>query len=270
MNKRWTEIQVGIFVSSAVAICIIALMSLEDGGVSFFRDRYQINLEAKTAEGLGPGSLIQLKGVPIGNVKDIKLIPNQSDKVLVVLNIYEEFQSMIPSDSKAYIKSQGALGDMFVLIKSGKAHSDFLKNGDLIELGASTGILAALSSDDSPVEKFSDILTNIKVLLERINSGEDSDDLVKNMEDITLELKTMLSNINQILDGTTKDELKSTLSDLSQIADKIERGQGTLGSFINDPTIHTRIKALLGGSKADMYVNDIVRQSINKPPEPLD
>ena len=270
MNKKSTEIQVGIFVSSALVICIIALLSLEDGGISFFRGRYQLNLKAKTAEGLGPGSLIQLKGVPVGNVKDIQLIPNQSDEVLIILNIYEEYQTTIPSDSKAYIKSQGALGDMFILIKPGNNHGEFLKDEDFIDSGASAGILAALSDDNSPLEKLSDILTNIKILLERVNSNEDNDSLVSNLEDVTLELKIMLSNVNEILDGTTKNELKSILADLSEIIDKVERGQGTLGAFINDPTIHTRVKALLGGSKADMYVNDIVRQSINNPSEPLD
>ena len=267
MNKRSAEIQVGIFVTSAIAICIIALLSLEDGGVSFFRDRYQINLKARSVEGLGPGSVIQLLGVPIGNVKKIKLIPEKSNEVLVVLNIYKEFQSMIPVDSRAYIKSQGALGDMFVLIRPGNNHGEVLKDEDFIELGTPTGILAALSEDNSPLDKLSDILTGIKVLLERVSSEEEDDNILSNLEEVTMELKTLLANINKILDGTTKDELKSLLADLSSVVNKIERGQGTLGAIINDSTIHSRIKALLGGSKADMYVHDIVRQSIKNPSE---
>ncbi len=267
MNKRSIEIQVGIFVTSAIVICIIALLSLEDGGVSFFRDRYQINLKARSVEGLGPGSVIQLLGVPIGNVKKIKLIPEKSNEVLVILNIYEEFQSMIPVDSKAYIKSQGALGDMFVLIRPGDNHGELLKDEDFIELGAPTGILAALSDDNSPLDKLSDILTNIKVLLEKIGSEEEDDNILNSLEEVTMELKTLLANINKILDGTTKDELKNLLADLSSVINKIERGQGTLGAIINDPAIHSRIKTLLGGSKADMYVHDIVRQSIKNPSE---
>ena len=267
MNKRSVEIQVGIFVTSAIAICIIALLSLEDGGVSFFRDRYQINLKARSVEGLGPGSVIQLLGVPIGNVKKIKLIPEKSNEVLVVLNIYEEFQSMIPVDSRAYIKSQGALGDMFVLIRPGNNHGEILKDEDFIELGIPTGILAALSEDNSPLDKLSDILTGIKVLLERVSSEEEGDNILSNLEEVTMELKTLLANINKVLDGTTKDGLKSLLADLSSVVNKIERGQGTLGAIINDSTIHSRIKALLGGSKADMYVHDIVRQSIKNPSE---
>ncbi len=266
MFKRSLEIQVGIFISAAFIILIVALTSLEDGGISFFRPRYKLNMKVDSVEGLGPGSLIQILGVPAGNVKEINIMPD--NEVLVVLNLYKEFQPMVTKGSKAFIKTQGALGDMFVLIKPENNQNGVLRNGDFIEVGANTGILAAFSKDNSPLETLSDVLNNIKLMLEKINSEEsEGSSVLNNLEGITRELKILLKSINDVLNDVSKDELRNLLSDLSKVIKKIEMGEGTLGAIINDPTIHSQIKTFLGASKGDKYVSDIIKQSIENSKE---
>jgi len=43
--------------------------------------------------------------------------------------------------------------------------------------------------------------------------------------------------------------LDRAISDLAEVAAKLDRGQGTLGKLVNDPSLYHDTKALLGGAR---------------------
>jgi phospholipid/cholesterol/gamma-HCH transport system substrate-binding protein len=45
---------------------------------------------------------------------------------------------------------------------------------------------------------------------------------------------------------------------------KLDRGEGTLGALINDPSVHNQLKAMLGGSPRKNHVKSLLRTSIEK------
>ena len=240
MFKKSTEIQVGIFLSTAVVILIVALTSFEDGGISFFRARYELNMKAKSVEGLGKGSLVQLLGVPVGNIKEVKLL--KEGDVLIVLRIYEEFKPMITEGSEAYIKTQGALGDKIIFINPGDNSREVLAEGGYVKSVTAPSILESFFEDNAQTNETSGVIGDFK--------------------NISTELKELLTELNEIAKEIPKEDLKRLVKDLSKVVRKIERGEGTLGSIINDPALHSKIKTLLGGSKGDKFVTEIVRKSI--------
>ena len=84
-----------------------------------------------------------------------------------------------------------------------------------------------------------------------------------------LQMKKTLNQIDTMVDQV-KDEiphdkkLKQAIVDLAEIVSKIDKGQGTLGLLINDPSIHQSLKAFLGNSPRQNYLKNVVRESIQQ------
>ena len=110
------QLKVGIFLAGALIITLVSIFFL--GGDSFFKEKAVLHAHFDQVQGLAPGSTVTLSGIPIGNVDEIKFLPNEN-KLDVVMEIDAEFLPRITGDSVVEIKTQGALGDKYIYIISG-------------------------------------------------------------------------------------------------------------------------------------------------------
>ena len=62
----------------------------------------------------------------------------------------------------------------------------------------------------------------------------------------------------------TGEKLEKSVEKLDSVLTKIDKGQGTLGALINDPSLHQQLKALIGGSARKDHVKSLLRTSIEK------
>ncbi|NBT58027.1 hypothetical protein EBT16_04505, partial [bacterium] len=62
--------------------------------------------------------------------------------------------------------------------------------------------------------------------------------------------------------GTSGRSLNEALSHLDSIMKKIDSGDGTLGSLVNDPTVYEDVKSVLGGAKRSSILKYFMRQFI--------
>ena len=63
-------------------------------------------------------------------------------------------------------------------------------------------------------------------------------------------------------DQAQKATLTKSLVHLSSILEKVDSGQGTLGGLINDPSIHSRLKEMIGANKRSSEMSGLVRKTI--------
>ncbi len=70
--------------------------------------------------------------------------------------------------------------------------------------------------------------------------------------------------MSQMSTHNTGDKLGRSIDKLDLILAKIEKGEGSLGALINDPSIHNQLKALLGGSPRKNNIKSLLRTSIEK------
>jgi phospholipid/cholesterol/gamma-HCH transport system substrate-binding protein len=54
------------------------------------------------------------------------------------------------------------------------------------------------------------------------------------------------------------------MNKFDRIMTKIDKGEGTLGALISDPSIHDQIKNILGGSQRKSQVKDMLRHSVER------
>lgn len=125
MKKSTIEIVVGLFMVAGIMAMVYISVNL--GHVDFFRqDDYQLTATFATVTGLKKDTNVEVAGVPVGKVSDIKLQDNQA---LVTLNIKNGIE--VQDDTIASIRTQGLLGAQFIELLPG-ASDVILQDGDEI------------------------------------------------------------------------------------------------------------------------------------------
>jgi phospholipid/cholesterol/gamma-HCH transport system substrate-binding protein len=69
-----------------------------------------------------------------------------------------------------------------------------------------------------------------------------------------------------LLYGNSKalvDDLSASATSIKRITDKVDRGEGSLGALINDPSAYEDLKTILGNVKRNRLLRELVRMSIS-------
>lgn len=137
MQKRVIEITVGIFVLlGMVALLMLAIKVSGLNDIYESKNGYKISAEFINIGGLKPRAKVTMAGVSVGRVTDIQF-DKASYNAIVTLMIDNEYDN-IPEDSEVSIKTAGLLGDNYISITPGMSMDEFLREGDLIEVGNTT------------------------------------------------------------------------------------------------------------------------------------
>lgn len=138
MQKKSTEITVGMFVAAGIAALFMLAMKVSNLAEFSEKEGYQVVAEFENIGGLKVRSAVTMAGVRVGRVANISLDPN-SYNARVTLNLYSEFNN-IPLDSSASIFTAGLLGEQYIGLEAG-AEEEFLQDGDVLELTQSALVL---------------------------------------------------------------------------------------------------------------------------------
>jgi phospholipid/cholesterol/gamma-HCH transport system substrate-binding protein len=114
-------------------------------------DSYPIQAEFDNVSGLEVGARVEIAGVPVGNVTEIKL-----DKTSALITMNIDRGTIIRDDDIASIRTKGIIGERFIKISPGSSE-------DLVEAGGN------LFDTESAVE-FEDIIGKF---IHRMDSGSD-------------------------------------------------------------------------------------------------
>lgn len=251
-KKVASNVVLGVFLSIAFLAFLFILFSI-GGGRGLFTKEYSIYGKFIDIKGLHYGSEVSLSGLRVGVVKSIKLDEKDNKTLVVEMAINRKYQDQIRKDSHATLKTQGVLGDKFIQISIGSLTEPILKPGDFIE----TELLADIMT------KGGDLVEGIS---KQFKEGGELNSLIRhlnkvaqNLERITAAVKEEKGLANEIFYGKTGDKLAKSMTHIEGILRKVEKGDGTLGALINDPTVYEDIKRLLGGANRSAIVRYFMR-----------
>lgn len=276
------ELKIGMTVVIAVVIGFIGFRIMKD--VPLLRQGDVIFTMYDRVDGLSVGTPVTLRGIKIGSVQRLTLLP--SDSVLVALNI--NMLDGLPVGSVAYIKSVDLLGTKGVEVVRGSGpgtiqHGDFMRG--IFDEGL-MGQLAARGSDISTnvnesTQRINVLLTELQSIMQE-GGKEDINKTLNNLNSTTSQIDALLNATNEDLkssiasmrrsienvESLTADEegnirnmlanleassaeiegistnLKVITTDLSDILRKINQGEGTLGLMVNDPNLYHNLDTL--------------------------
>lgn len=102
---------------------------------------YPLQAEFSNISGLKSGADVQIAGVTVGRVNNLRL--NEYHMALVTLQIDSEVQ--VPLDSMASIKSQGIIGDKYIQISLGADEEFHQPDGLIVDTESAIDIESLIS-----------------------------------------------------------------------------------------------------------------------------
>jgi phospholipid/cholesterol/gamma-HCH transport system substrate-binding protein len=262
-SPRSIEFKVGLFVTIALILGLAFILVL-GGDKAVFERKFTLHMVMDETGGLAIGSLVQVAGVQAGHVTKITFT-GERNQVDVLLTLERKFQQQVTTSSVATLRTQGALGDKYVLIHAGSAAEPPLKDGDTITVEPEADLISTLGRSGSKLDKAFDIIDQVDHMMRTLNEhgfatnlGETS----KHMKDTSQSLDQILLSVRG--PDPKKNKIKAATDHLASILEKIDNGQGSLGGFINDPTVHEDMKTILGGAKRSKILRYLIKQTIEK------
>jgi phospholipid/cholesterol/gamma-HCH transport system substrate-binding protein len=233
MNKTWSaEFKVGIFV---IAGCMILIfMSLKIGKFKFFggAKTYEVSVLFDNTEGLDVGGSVQISGVVVGRVKDIKL---DGKKAKVILELGENI--ILKKDAYATIKTKGVLGEKFVEIYPGDAEEVIPKNGEIVNIKKTMDIDKLLASVDTVMEDIKAVTANLRKTL----GGDEGEIALKgirdNLYELTLNINRLVKKNDESLTNTVKnlEKFSAVLAEKTpELSDELKEITKNLKELLNE------------------------------------
>jgi phospholipid/cholesterol/gamma-HCH transport system substrate-binding protein len=245
METRAHYVAVGAFVLAAILLAFVAVLWLGRSEFSHTK-RYYIFFRGSVA-GLNKGSKVQYNGIPIGQVVDIGVDPDDVEKIQVTVDIDTSILP-IKTDARAFLETNILNGVATIQIRGGTQEAKELEPepnhkypiiaagqseleqlranlpellGDLKEVAHNLNAVL----DEQNRKAIADSLQNVRTVTENfIAPSKEVSEVVENANAAVLALKSFFGHVDEsyIGKGGLKDELSQTLND----ADKLARNLG--------------------------------------------
>lgn len=249
------EIKAGIFIFVGLILSAGTILIM-GGGHYFFTSHKIAYVKYTDVMGLVAGAKIRSGGIKIGRVKEIKFDEN-FDSVVVKMLIEERFWGRIRKNSRVRIQTQGVLGDRFLEVYGGTLDQATLEAGSMLDPEIGGGMEAIMAKGNDVADLLKDNLVNIKILTDHLIAEGSTKQMIKDMAIVAENLKKRTNQLD------FKD-LNATLRNVKMITEGIEKGEGTLGALLKDPSLYDDLKNLLGGANRSKVLKYVVRHAVKK------
>ena len=219
MISRKYETIVGLFVVVSLAAMFVVVLIIAQQE-RLWREHIKYQAVFKNVAGLKKGSEVRMAGVVVGNVTDVSIDPHGN--VIVTFEVLEEYRDRIRMDSRVTIVSVGLLGDKSLEITAGTRKEKEIPSGGEVPT--------------TPPYDFADLVPRVI---------EELENLKKLITAIHAKLTDPESGLNQAIDH------------FKEIAEKINKGEGTLGLLVNDPQLYQLAAGAMAG--AEKFTQDLER-----------
>jgi len=231
------ELRVGIFTLIALAVLIFLLLNAS-GDFNPFERKFQLKANFTSAEGLREGGQVQLAGMPIGKVQEVKLRPPggaDEPKVEATFTVSEIVDGQpvferIRTDSTAQLVASTVLGnDKVIDISPGTSAGQPVPENYVLRSVVPATINQLTVSGNELVQQLNRLAIPMTDIATKINEGEGTLGRVINDEQL-------YNNLN-----ATIAQSRGTVAELQSVARQLNRGEGTAGRLLNDPAIYNSI-----------------------------
>src|ERR1700722_2662123 len=198
------QIRIQLAVFTAVAVVAVAVMSLHFmklPAMFFGVGRYTVKMQLPQTGGLYATSNVTYRGTEVGRVQSVRLTDTGVEALLSLKSGID-----IPSDLKAEVHSQSAIGEQYVELLPRNATSPPLKEGDTIPLAATSvppDINALLATANTALRAIP--RDNLKTVIDESYTavgglGPELSRLVKGSSDLSIEAHDNLDPLIALID----------------------------------------------------------------------
>ncbi len=225
-KARWARLRVGILALAAMAILAI-LIFLITGKINIFESNAVVYTYLSDAAALTIGAPVNVNGIPVGKVKEIKLSGSKDPQRLVRIEMEMPEHSLrsIPIDSLSSISAANILGTKYINIKTGKSDTTIRPGEEIPSLNT--------VEFENVVQQGYAVITALQGTVERVNR-------------IIGEIDSGQGSIGKLLkDETLYNHLLGIVDEVKQLADALNSDQGTIGKLIYDHELYDDFRKTL-------------------------
>jgi len=248
------------------ALVLTAFLILNSSGnFNPFERKMRLKARFMTADGLHPGADVQLAGVSIGKVEEVKFLPPdepEGQRIEATLTVGKEFQGkpiteLIRSDSNAQLFATSVLGnDKIINITPGGSKGAPIEENALLHTTTDISMNQLTGTANDLLNQINKLAQPMNEILAKANRGEGTLGRVINDE-----------SLYKSLDAAVV-ETKGTMTRLQTTIDRINSGQGSAGKLINDPELYESLNRTMarldaisqdlkaGRGSAGKFIND--------------
>lgn len=252
--KLTKEIKTAILVIVSIFLFIWGYNFLK--GKDLFDSSTRVYVVYDNVAGLVNSAPVTLNGLAIGKVNSIDIQPD--GKLLVEMQITTDFP--ISKSSIAEIYDSGLVGGRQIAIKPNFQDKDYIKTGDYLKASSKLGLTDALAQQLEPLQyKVQKLLDNADVLFTNVNDILD-EKTKQNLKNSISELNKTLSdfsvaskNINEMI-ADNKSKINSTMTNFDKTAANFSKMSDSLAKANLGQTVKNLEKTL---ANVDKIMTDI-------------
>jgi len=203
--KYSKEIKIGFLAIVGVMMSVFSYNYLK--GINLFEKNRKFTINYEKVDGLSVSNPVTLNGFKIGKVQKINFNPKNTRELLV--DIVIENDVLFPKTSSAELYETGLIGGKAIaIIPDYKNDSTIANDGDMLRGVIKPGL----------TELVNQILPQVQLQIEAV---------MKNAE-------IVLSNINSLFDKETKQGLKSSIQDFSNLTKSLSETSDEISKLISN------------------------------------
>ena len=265
------EFKVGMLV--VIISALIGIMSMKvSENPTFARGSKTVWFEIENASGLIKKSPVNVAGIRVGVIEDIRLVEGKAIVEMVIRS-----DVVLTESSRIEIRTNGILGDKQVEIIPGSMNDPVLKDRK-----QQIATVEDNASIDQLIGEISKITKSLSVVVNNIRDATEGDTskplgkIVVNLEGLTRDISDLvndkkgevselvehLNNVAETIDEIVNDQsnegfqarfknsmmrLERVLTNVDEISDKIKKGEGTIGRLINDEETVEELNTAIAG-----------------------
>ena len=273
------EVKVGL-------LAVITLLMLFFGfnflkGSDFFSSTHKYTVVYDNIDGLTASNPVQINGLTVGQIRGIKILQEQGNKLLVTLEVKKDIR--VTKGSRAVLADDGLLGGKLIRLGINPGTPELEDGGRLVSAKES-GLSALIKEKTLPVLNNVDSLTYqlnkvvgqfdqtgivLNRTLQAANTGVRTLDLTiaenraglkatlnnvshlsSSLVETEKQLKPILAKADSFADSLQGLQLKQTLGSVNKTVDNLQKmlgainkGQGSLGKLTTNDSLYRNVNA---------------------------
>lgn len=274
-RRRFEATHVRVLLLMILALILLGYAVYRVGRVfDVFARRYEVVTLVPSAMGLRSGAPVTLAGQRIGQVSAIEFIPPgqkvAGNNLLVRLAISENVRDQIRIDSRAFLRTQGLLGDRFVDIAPGSPGAAILTEGDTLIAGETVDIDEFMAQAATAIDSALLVVSGIRQIADGVARGEGTlgrllteERLYTDLLATTTALRGTLQELNRadgtfgrlLRDPALYQSISGAVARLDSVGALVIHSDGTVGQLLRSDTLHRSMLSTV--ARADTAVTQI-------------
>ncbi|NKB49334.1 MAG: MCE family protein [Alphaproteobacteria bacterium] len=273
METRANNLLVGSFVLLILVGTAVFFLWLAKFQFDAVFSRYDIHFQGSVS-GLKVGSSVEINGILVGEVIDIRIDPAQVENVIVTIEVPAE--TPVREDTVASLQIKGLTGGITVQLAGGTQNAPPLRP----KPGEKRAVIASqASSFEQLLEDAPELLQSLQVLISRASTllNENNQaafaESLRNVSALTGALAARTDDIETLFIGAaqTMDNLRDASDALKSTAGTIKTTAGTINTTVvrNEPKIAGLVDDLRTSAKTMTRVSNEIEALVAENRAPL-